>query len=332
MNLSGTMQDNFVKRIRCICADVREHVLLAKYSRWKVGGPARCVAIPSNNDEVVAIIRECRSANMPYVVIGASTNLLFSDEGLDVLLVVIGEKMSSFRIDGSAVVAQAGIWVPKFSQMVARLGYAGVEHMTGIPGTLGGLLCMNGGSQRKGVGDHVKNVQCVSVDGILRTYTKAECEFAYRSSIFQCKGDIVVGASFEYPKAEDKRSVLRDMRKILEERRKKFPLKLPNCGSVFVSNPAMYADYGPPGAIIEGLGFKGLRCGGARVSDVHANFIVNYSGATAADILWLINTIQCKVVEKTGYRMPAEVRYVSRSGKMIPADIRASEVWGPRSG
>tara|TARA_B100000925_G_C21607914_1_gene303368 strand:+ start:116 stop:463 length:348 start_codon:yes stop_codon:yes gene_type:complete len=111
------------------------------------------------------------------------------------------------------------------------------------------------------------------------------------------------------------------MLKILSDRRKKFPLKIPNCGSVFKSNPALYNDLGPPGKIIESIGLMGMTVGSAVVSPAHANFIVNTGGATSSDILTLINDVSTKVKEATGYMLEAEVYYVSADGMKTPANL-----------
>lgn len=218
--------------------------------------------------------------------------------------------------------------MPRFSRRVAQAGLTGAEHMIGIPGTLGGLICMNGGSQRKSVGDFLVRVRSVSPSGELITFTKDQCGFAYRESIFQRNQHIIVDAEFEYPIAESSRDVKRNMLSILRDRRLKFPKKLPNCGSVFVSNPAMYADYGPPGAVIERCGLKGLVRNKAQISPMHANFIVNNGGASAKDVLYLIHLVRETVKKETGYLMPAEARYVAPNGEIIPAHEKAQQFYG----
>src|SRR5690606_33120726 len=138
------------------------------------------------------------------------------------------------------------------------------------PGTLGGLVYMNGGSQRKGIGDHVVEVNTVTRAGERKSYTREQCLFQYRASVFQRVDEIITGARFEFEYG-DPQSIRRELLTILRSRRAKFPQKQPNCGSVFVSNPAMYADYGPPGKVIEACGLKGVVQGHAQISPLHAN-------------------------------------------------------------
>lgn len=300
---------------------------LAEYSRWKIGGIADVVIAPRSAEDIAGLMSLIVKENIPYVTIGSSSNLLFADEGLRALVILLGDQINAVNISGNKVTAQCGIWVPEFSRKVGRAGLTGAEHMIGIPGTLGGLICMNGGSLRKGVGDHVISVRTVSPAGELVVFKREECGFAYRESIFQSNRHIIVDAEFEYPTAQDKKAVRREMLSILRDRRRKFPKKMPNCGSVFVSNPAMYADYGPPGAVIERCGLKGLSRNQAQISPMHANFIVNCGGAKASDVLYLIHLIRETVWKETGYLMPAEARYVSPNGEIIPAHEKAQQLY-----
>ena len=137
--------------------------------------------------------------------------------------------------------------------------------------------------------------------------------------------EIITGAHLRLAHRE-RAAIRREMLEILVSRSRKFPRKLPNCGSTFVSDPALYADYGPPGAIIEGLGFKGYQVGGAQVSPLHANFVVNTGGATAQDILLVIRDINIAVKEKTGRALLAEVRFVHPDGRTAPASVVARDI------
>lgn len=311
---------------------VHRNVPLTQVSRWRVGGLAPLVVAPGSVTELQRIMSYSSRHGVPYVVLGSSSNLLFADEGLGVLAIHIGARLGDLRIEGARVWSEAGIWVPAFARQLALAGLTGAEHTCGIPGTLGGLLCMNGGSQRKGIGDHVLDVTSVTPSGEKRVRSRSECGFRYRRSVFQGLGEIIVGARFQFAAADSPSTVRREMLTILGQRRRKFPRKLPNCGSVFVSNPAMYAQYGPPGAVIEQCGLKGMRVGGAMISPLHGNFIVNNDGACAADILTLIGVARRTVREQTGYDMVAEVCYVTPAGEIMPAHIKAEGLCVPGSG
>jgi len=293
---------------------VQENVSLSEISNWKVGGRARVLVKPSNIEQIISIIKLFNQKKIRYLVIGNTTNLLFSDSDIDVVLIQIGSDYSDLEINGCLVKVQPGIWVPKLARSIMRAGLTGIEHTCGIPGTLGGLVVMNGGSQRKGIGEHVKLVKTVDKEGKLKLYSQNDCLFNYRESIFQEKSEIIVYVELELTKNFYKKESHREILNILKARSKKFPRKLPNCGSVFVSNPAMYKKFGPPGKVIEDCGLKGVVEGGAQVSMNHANFIVNNGNATANDILSLINNVRNKVFDKTGYLMKVEAKFVTCEG------------------
>jgi UDP-N-acetylmuramate dehydrogenase len=299
--------------------DVLTNVKLAAISRWKIGGIADCIVCPHTTTALQQTLVLARDMDIPVAVIGLTTNLLFAQQGIRALVVHLGRDFADLSITGNRVRAQAGVWVPRFARRVAQAGLAGIEHLAGIPGTLGGLVCMNGGTQRKGIGDHLVTVTALDLDGTLHTYNREQCGFSYRSSMFQHNRQIIIDAEFIYEPAPDKIDTRRRMKRILEDRRRKFPQKLPNCGSVFVSNPALYDSLGPPGAAIEKCGLKGSVHGGAEISPLHANFIVNTGGASAADVLYLIELIRSEVQRQTGHDMEAEAKYVDALGNILPA-------------
>ena len=300
-------------------AILERNVDLAAISQWRIGGRARMVLSPRDLDELVALRRWLHETGQCHIVIGATSNLLFADEGLDVPCIRIGEAMAGIAIAGTRIQAGPGVWVPRLARRAQQAGLEGLAHVSGIPGTLGGLICMNGGSQRKGIGSHVTEVVSVDVTGTVLRRAAADCGFAYRTSIFQHNDEIIAGATLELPRADDPRALRREMVEIMASRRRKFPKSEPNCGSVFVSNPAMYAKFGPPGAVIERLGFKGRAEGGALVSPMHANFIVNRGGARARDVLALIALIAATAQAELGVSLLSEVRYVAHDGRIVPA-------------
>ncbi len=314
------LKDQNLKELNRICKDnVLTKVLLAKFSRWKIGGIADCIVRPGNTKEVAALIAYLNTNNIPYLVIGSTSNLLFADEGVRAVILQVGNRMSDYMVTKDSVWVEAGKWVPGFARNVAQAGLSGVEHTAGIPGTLGGLICMNGGSQRKGIGSNIKSVTAVSPTGKIQTFRNGECLFKYRASAFQNNGYVITEAELEFNQRKDYAGIRDEMLKILRERRVKFPQNMPNCGSTFISNPDIYNKYGPPGAVIEELGYKGYKKGDAVISKEHANFINNVGNAKASDVLWLIKNIQKDVYQKTGFKMEAEVKYVNPMGKVIPA-------------
>jgi len=264
--------------------------------------------------QLIDIRKILSNEEIPCLIIGNTTNLLFTDEDINAVVIHIGSLFSDVKIDGDKITAQAGLWVPRLARRAMQAGLTGLEHTCGIPGTLGGLVVMNGGSQRKGIGESITYVKTIDKEGNDKLYNAEECEFCYRGSIFQRLDETIVEVGLELIRAKNKNAVRAEMLKILRARNKKFPRKLPNCGSVFVSNPLMYEKFGSPGRIIEECGLKGLICGGAQISPVHSNFIVNNGGATTRDILSLVDKIKVIVFERTGHLMEVEARYVTAAG------------------
>ncbi len=292
---------------------------LAAHGSWQIGGPADLLVEPGGIDQVAAVVYFARRHGIPLVVIGQGTNLLFDDAGLRGIVLKIGANLSRLEIGEGRILAEGGVWIPELARQAMRAGLAGLEHTIGIPGTLGGLILMNGGSHRKGIGENVRRVWIVDREGRQKILDREGCQFAYRSSALQGTGAVVVRAELEC-ETGDPRQIRREMLADLRERRGKFPRKLPNCGSVFLSTAEMHTTVGPPGKIIEEAGLKGTRIGRAEVSPRHANFIVNLGGATSKDVLALIAHIRKTVLENIGFDLRCEVRYISPQAEIMPAD------------
>jgi len=292
--------------------------LLSEHNSWKIGGPADLLVEPSSVKQIAATIDYARQNAIPLLVIGEGTNLLFDDAGLRGIVMKLGHTFADVSIEDNRILAEAGAWVPGVARKAMQAGLLGLEHTIGIPGTLGGLVLMNGGSQRKGIGENVTRVWIVDCEGNEKVLTREECDFSYRHSALQGTGAVVVKVELECERG-DAKQIRQAMLADLRERRRKFPRKEPNCGSVFLSTSEMHASVGPPGKVIEDAGLKGTRIGNAQVSHQHANFIVNRGGASSRDVLALIDYIRKTVYEKIGFDLCCEVRYVSPSGDVMPA-------------
>lgn len=291
---------------------------LAEHNSWQIGGPADLLVEPETIVQVATVVSFAHRHGIPLLVIGQGTNLLFDDAGLRGVVLKLGKNLSRIDINDNRIVAEAGAWIPGLARKAMLAGLAGLEHTIGIPGTLGGLVLMNGGSQRKGIGENVRRVWIVDPEGQQLELSQKDCAFAYRKSALQGTGAVVVKAELECERKEPqliRQMMLEDLR----ERRRKFPRKQPNCGSVFLSTSEMHASVGPPGKVIEDAGLKGTRIGAAEISSQHANFIVNLGGATSKDVLNLIAHIRRVVNEGLGFELCCEVRYVSPIGEIMPA-------------
>ncbi len=298
---------------------------LDAHNSWRIGGPADLLIAPETVLQVAEVVRFARQAQLPLVVIGQGTNLLFDDAGVRGIVLKIGAQMAAIEIHGRRISVEGGAWVPQLARLSMRAGLSGLEHCIGIPGTVGGLVMMNGGSQRRGIGENIKNVTIVDATGELQVLSHEECQFSYRHSALQGTGAVVVKAELDCPLG-DIRAIRRDMVCDLRTRRQKFPRKQPNCGSVFLSTAEMHASVGPPGKVIEEAGLKGTRIGGAEVSGQHANFIVNSGAATSLDVLRLIRQIRQTIRQRIGFELDCEVRYVSPQGQIMPAHIQADSL------
>jgi len=307
----------YKKQLQEIFSEIVEFdVSLSAISQWRIGGNAEILVRPKDKPQLIKLRKWLYEHDLPSVVIGNTTNLLFSDEGLHVACIRIDSNFSKVTVDNNKITADPGAWVPDLARTAMYAGLSGIEHVCGIPGTLGGLVVMNGGSQRKGISSVVDYVETIDTAGNLKKYTNNECEFSYRSSIFQQSNELITEVGLTLDSSKDKDIIRQEMLAILRSRRGKFPRKQPNCGSVFVSNPDMYSKYGTPGKVIEDCGLKGLTKGNAQISDLHANFIINNGSARAVDIIYLINEVREAVYNKTGYKMVVEAKFVSPNGEI----------------
>lgn len=320
--------DDLADQLRSIVSGVvQAKVPLAPLARWRIGGPCLVYVEPSTGAEVADVLAFMRQRPEPVFIMGDATNVLFDSRGFRGVVIRIGQRMSSIDIDGDEVNAGAGIWVPALARRTANAGLSGLEHIVGIPGSLGGLIAMNGGSNRRGIGENVETLTCVDRHGQTMQLARADCEFGYRQSLIQTTNLTVIEARLRLELSTVK--AVRDaMLAVLRSRRHRFPKKQPNCGSTFVSSPEMFEAVGPPGRVIEAAGLKGFRRGGAAFSELHANFIINLGDATSDDVLSLIAVASQVVERQTGYRMRSEVKFLDIDGTLLSADLPALERWG----
>jgi len=295
------------------------HESLRRHSTWRIGGPADFLLEPTSWPQVGAALRWAEEHGIPVLVIGKGSNLLFADAGVRGVVVKIGRSLAALSIAGTAVRAEAGISASRLARAVGLAGLAGLEHIVGIPGTLGGLVVMNGGSLRQDIGDVIVQVKTIDRRGTPAVWQCADCGFAYRHSRFQDEDYIITEITLELapgPRA----GIMAEMLAILRERRRRFPLTLPSCGSVFKRDTELIRRVGPPGAVIEGLGFKGRRVGDAVVDSRHANFIVNVGAARARDVIELVGIIRQTIQDRFGCTLACEVKYVDELAHVRPLE------------
>lgn len=288
---------------------VERNVALSRFTSWKIGGLADYYSEISSERELSDLLLELREREIPWCLIGNGTNILFDDAGYRGCVIRMGRRFSRILRNDYSFVVEAGAWTPWVALAAARSGLSGIEHTVGIPATFGGLVFMNGGSQRKSIGNSLESVRVLSKEGFFRDISARDCGFSYRKSRFQESGEIVLGATLSLHDRKSYDEQRPQLLKILRERRLKFPQKAPSCGSVFKSSPELYRAYGSPGEIIEKLGFKGKRVGNIQISPVHANFMINLGSGRSEDVLNLVKEIYYSVLEKTGLLMVPEFQY-----------------------
>ena len=281
-----------------------EHdVPLARYASFRIGGPARRMAFPRDGSQMVLLMEEARACGAAPLVIGNGTNLLFPDEGLE-RLVVNTRDMSGVSLDAAGrVTAEAGASLARTAVFAQQHGLTGLEFAHGIPGSVGGAVCMNAGAYGGELKDVVTEVTALYPDSV-KVLTPAELDFSYRHSVFSAGEGIVLGAKVKL-ESGDPDAIKAKMDDLMARRKASQPLELPSAGSTFKRPTGYYA-----GPLIEGCGLKGCRVGGAEVSSKHAGFVVNVGGATCADVLALIKKVQKTVYDAHGVMLEPEVKII----------------------
>mgnify|MGYP001481644996 CR=1 FL=1 len=280
---------------------ILENERLAPYTTWKIGGPADALVVPSGKAELALTLRTLRRLGVPWMILGRGSNLLVSDRGVRGAVIKLGDAFDYVRFEGERVVAGGAYSLIKLSVMTGKEGLTGLEFAGGIPGTVGGAVFMNAGAHASDISRILISAEVVLEDGELAVWTRDDLEFSYRHSKLQETKAVVTEAAFQLAYG-DRREIAAAMAAYKDRRMRTQPLKMQSAGSVFRNPPGDHA-----ARLIEAAGLKGLRVGGAEVSEIHANFIVNTGNATAEDVLTLIEIIQRTVEERTGIRLVPEV-------------------------
>lgn len=283
----------------------RCQVPLSEFTTWRVGGPAEWLAEPTSIEQVTDWLNWANKQGLPCRVIGAGSNLLIHDKGLAGLTICL-RRLQGVELDQQTgvVSALAGEPIPSLARKVAQSGLRGLAWAVGIPGTVGGAAVMNAGAQGGSTQEWLDSVQVVSLrGGDPFELSRQELDFDYRHSRLQQEPLLVLSARFHLEPGHDPRELRRITSGNLSKRTSTQPYTQPSCGSVFRNPEPLKA-----GRLIEGLGLKGTRIGGAEVSTLHANFIVNSGGATADDIDQLIKLVQERVRSHHDLSLHPEVK------------------------
>lgn len=297
--------------------EVREGEALARYSTYRIGGPAT-VVLPASADDVAAALRAAHEAGVPWFAVGLGSNILLPDEGLDALVIRLGKGLDALRQDGERWTVGAGLPAPLAARKTAAAGFAGLHIFVGVPGTVGGGVYMNAGCHGGDWSEVVERVTVVDGAGNDRTLERTEVPFTYRWSGLD--GRIVLDATVRLRPAPQE-ELDRQITEMFEWRQSGTPFNQPCCGSVFKnpSGPSWRREGGPrtAGQLVEAAGLKGARIGGAQVSPMHANYFVNAGNATAADVRALIERAQDEVEARFAVRLQPEVKLIGRWGEYV---------------
>lgn len=282
----------------------REHVPGSTLTTLRIGGDCPLVIEPQCAGELQTAARLCRDAGVRFDVIGGGSNLLISDKGIP-WAVISTRKMQGITCRGGTLRAMCGVPLPLLLQAFAKAGDNSLLFAAGIPGTVGGGLFMNAGTGGHGVLDAVYSVCVLDADTFeFKTIFQKECNGSYRKSVFQAKNDLIVSADFPVRHMCEPEEIFGEIRARLAARKAVQPLEYPNAGSTFKRHdPAV-----PLSRLLDELGLRGMRLGGAAISEKHAGFLVNLGGATAADVMKLIGKVQDIAERSLGFRPETEIR------------------------
>ena len=279
---------------------------MGRHTSFRIGGPARRMAFPASGEQLVLLLAEAERLGARPLVIGNGTNLLCPDAGLDRLVIDTSAALSRVERAGPATVtAEAGASLARAADFACRQGLTGLEFAHGIPGTVGGAVCMNAGAYGGEMRQVVQAVTVLFPEEGIRTLSGGDLAFGYRRSFLTDRPDAVVLRAVFRLAPGDPDEIRQQMRELMERRRASQPLDLPSAGSTFKRPEGYFA-----GTLIDQCGLKGLTVGGAQVSEKHAGFIVNRGGATSADVRELIRQVQARVLDATGVRLEPEVRII----------------------
>ena len=291
--------------------EVRLNEPMSGHTSFRIGGPADALVVPADRQDLIALLREVRAKGLASVVIGGGTNLLVRDGGFRGVAISLKrldavEVAREYRSLGGSfavIAAGAGAQLARVLNFAVERGLTGLEFSAGIPGTVGGAVCMNAGTAQGAIGDVIESVTLLSPAGDLVQLQRDEMGFGYRTANVPA-GHVVLEARVIL-RHDDEERIKAGVKRLLDERKERQPWGLPNAGSVF-KNPLDEA----AGKLIESAGMKGATVGGAQVSEKHANFIVNRGNATAAEVLSLMERIRQKVLEQHGLRLEPEIKII----------------------
>ncbi|MBU7592019.1 UDP-N-acetylmuramate dehydrogenase [Metabacillus halosaccharovorans] len=287
---------------------VLENESLAKHTTIKIGGPADIYLEPNSTDSLCKAIEIIKHRNVKWTVIGRGSNLLVADKGIEGVVIKLGAGMDDFDLNGEILTVGGGCSVIRLATIISKKGLSGLEFASGIPGSIGGAVYMNAGAHGSDMSNIVVKARILFDDGTIQWLSNEELEFSYRTSILQEKRPGICIEAVLQLKTGEKEDIVAVMQKNKDYRRDTQPWNYPCAGSIFRNPLPNYA-----GQLVEAAGLKGYQLGGAKISEMHGNFIVNAGGATAQDVLDLVAFVKKTILEKYDIKMETEVEIIGRN-------------------
>ncbi|MGM8214384.1 UDP-N-acetylmuramate dehydrogenase [Bacillaceae bacterium W0354] len=278
---------------------------LKKYTTIKIGGPADLLIKPNSIESLIETVKIVKKHNLSFRIIGRGSNLLIPDEGIRGAVIQLGKGLDHLEINGDQIRVGAGYPLVRLAAIISREGLSGLEFLGGIPGSVGGAVFMNAGAHGSDTSKVLVKAHILFDDGKIEWLSNEELEFSYRRSILQEKRKgYCLEAIFQLKKGNQK-DILQEMKKHKEYRRETQPWDSPCAGSIFRNPLPNYA-----GQLVEELGLKGYTIGGAKISELHGNFIVNENDASYHDVIGLIRYVQSEVKDKFNIDLVTEVEII----------------------
>lgn len=288
---------------------IRFNEPLGKYTSFKIGGDASILFEPKDKQDLVNCLKEARKDKVPCFVIGGGTNLLIDDSGFKgVVIKLTSPCFRHISSSNNIVTVGAGASIQQLIKYLSRTRFSGYEFLVGIPGSIGGALAMNAGvtinGRRWSIGDIVHKIKAVDRNAQILNLTREKLRFSYRKS--NLNRYIIIGAQLKFNK-DSEANIKNRIKDFLSNRNKRLDLSRPSAGCIF-KNPSIHLS---AGALIDRCGLKGKRCGGAMISNKHANLILNFNRASAKDVLKLIRIIKKKIKDKFDIKLKEEIKIVT---------------------
>lgn len=307
---------------------VKEDILLAAYTTFKIGGPAKYFFIAEDKNDLIKAIKVAKEFNLPFFILGGGSNLLISDKGYKGLVIKL--QAESYKLQAKNIIyVDAGIFLGKIVKLVSDNSLAGLEWAAGIPGTIGAAVYGNVGAFGFAMENNVESVDALDIRNLkIKSFSDKECRFGSKDSVFKKNKNLIILSVLLKLKNGEKEKIQKEIKNFLDYRKKNHPLNFPSAGCVFknyngkIKNKKLLRKFSelydfnksgriPTSYLIDKCGLKGKVIGGAKISEKHANFIVNLGGAKAKDVIKLIKVIKQKVKAEFGIELEEEIQHLA---------------------